>query len=180
MPKNKIKQINSYRQKLYDLGLVGAYPNKIGYGNVSIKDNKKLIRNYEKFCTGNKSTLQTNIDDLFKLQNDLSELITNLKEKGDDSGLKKEIENLQTKIKDSHQGENFSKDELNEFEGFKKEILRLEQLQKILEKDKNEVSILKDEDLFDSFNCLSDVNEGNIEFNMPVPGSGFCVSSFVS
>lgn len=43
IPKEKIKKINSYRQKLYDLRLIGAYPNKIGYGNISIKDKKKII-----------------------------------------------------------------------------------------------------------------------------------------
>jgi ribulose-5-phosphate 4-epimerase/fuculose-1-phosphate aldolase len=33
-------QINSYRNKLYILGLIGAYPNGIGFGNISIRNNK--------------------------------------------------------------------------------------------------------------------------------------------
>ncbi len=31
------KLINNYRQKLFDLGLVGAYPDGIGFGNLSIR-----------------------------------------------------------------------------------------------------------------------------------------------
>lgn len=41
--KEKIKKLNSYRQKLYKLGLIGAYPNKIGYGNISIKNKDVII-----------------------------------------------------------------------------------------------------------------------------------------
>jgi L-ribulose-5-phosphate 4-epimerase len=41
--KSKIKELNKYRQKLYNLGLIGAYKNKIGYGNISIKDKEVII-----------------------------------------------------------------------------------------------------------------------------------------
>jgi len=78
------------------------------------------------------------------LQADIDELTAALKEKGDESGLKKEIENLQNKIKDSQQDNSFSEEELNQYEGLKKEILALEQLQKKQEKDKNEISVLKE------------------------------------
>lgn len=166
---NKDRDIEFFPQShMYEIARDKKKKNKLIQEIVEEKDSENLIRNYEKFCASNKSTLQTNIDDLFKLQKDIDELTTTLKEKGDKSGLEKEIENLQTKIKDSHQGENFSEDELKEFEGFKKEILRLEQLRKILEKDKNEVSILKNEDLFNSsfsykFNQLSDLNTKAIQ-----------------
>ena len=33
-------QINSYRKKLYELELIGAYPDGIGFGNISIRNNK--------------------------------------------------------------------------------------------------------------------------------------------
>ena len=166
---NKDRDIEFFPQShMYEIARDKKKKNKLIQEIVEEKDNKNLIRNYEKFCTGNKSTLQTNIDDLFKLQNDLSELITNLKEKGDDSGLKKEIENLQNKIKDSHQDDSFSEDELNQFEELRKEILKLEQLQQKLEKDKNEISVLKEENLFDTsfsykFNQLSELNSKVIQ-----------------
>jgi len=36
--------INSFRTKLFDLGLIGAYPNGIGFGNISIRSlHKELI-----------------------------------------------------------------------------------------------------------------------------------------
>ncbi len=40
---DKIKKLSLYRQKLYNSKLVGAYPNKIGYGNVSEKQGKYVI-----------------------------------------------------------------------------------------------------------------------------------------
>ena len=36
--KQQIKEINVWRNRLYDLKLIGAYPNGIGYGNISIRD----------------------------------------------------------------------------------------------------------------------------------------------
>jgi L-ribulose-5-phosphate 4-epimerase len=39
--KNKIIDLNIYRNKLYKLKLIGAYSNKIGYGNISIRDKDK-------------------------------------------------------------------------------------------------------------------------------------------
>ncbi|MGM5485540.1 MAG: HAD-IA family hydrolase, partial [Nanobdellota archaeon] len=40
---HKIKDINSYRQKLYKMGLIGAYENKIGYGNISRKVKEGIL-----------------------------------------------------------------------------------------------------------------------------------------
>ncbi len=36
-PDSDIAQINAWRNKLHDLGLVGVYPNGIGFGNVSVR-----------------------------------------------------------------------------------------------------------------------------------------------
>lgn len=49
--KSKIVDLNNYRQKLYNLKLIGAYPNKVGYGNISMRDNKNIIISGSK--TGN-------------------------------------------------------------------------------------------------------------------------------
>jgi cell shape-determining protein MreC len=52
---------------------------------------------------------------------------------------------------------NFSEDELKQYEELKEEISKLEQKQEKQEKDKNEITALKDKDLFDtSFTELSD------------------------
>jgi len=157
-PQNHMHNIASNKEK----------KNKLIQDIVEEKYEDNLIRNYEKSCINNKSTLQNNIDDLFKLQTDIDELTSNLKEKGDKSGLEKEIENLQTKIKDSHQGEEFSEDELKEFEILKKEIVELELMLNTLENDKNEIAILKEEDLFDTsfsykLNQLSELNAKAIQ-----------------
>ena len=56
--KNKIKEINEFRQKLYDLNLVGAYENKIGFGNISIRNKKNIIISGS--TTGNLKKLNEN------------------------------------------------------------------------------------------------------------------------
>ncbi len=132
------------------------------------KDDKSLIKFYKNFCANSKSTIQTNLDDLFKLQENIDELTATLKEKGDESGLRKEIENLQNKIKDSQQDNSFSEDELKQYEVLKKEILEFEQFLQKQEKDKTEIAVLKDEVLLDSsfsykFNQLSDLNSKAIQ-----------------
>ncbi len=43
LPASKIKEIDVYRQKLYDTGLIGAYPDGVGYGNVSKKNGNIII-----------------------------------------------------------------------------------------------------------------------------------------
>ena len=142
--------------------------NKLIQDIVAEKDNKNLISNYDKFCFNNRIALQTNIDNLFKLQNEINKLTATLKEKGDEDGIKKEIEILQDKIKKSRQDNSFSEDELEQFEGYKKNILELEQLQQKLEQDKNEITTLKDEDLFNTsfsykFSQLSELNSKDIQ-----------------
>ena len=39
----EIVELNLWRQQLYKLGLIGMYPNGIGFGNLSICDNKTII-----------------------------------------------------------------------------------------------------------------------------------------
>ncbi len=130
---------------------------------VKEKGSDNLIKIYNIFCENNKSTLQTNIDDLFKLQKDIDKLNADLKEKGDESALDKEIESLQEKIKTAHQDINFTLDELEQFKQLTKEISELVQSQEALIKDKDEITMLKEQGLFDSsfeyrFNQLSEAN----------------------
>lgn len=41
MPLRFFKRLNTWRNRLYDLGLIGAYPDGIGYGNISERFDKK-------------------------------------------------------------------------------------------------------------------------------------------
>jgi hypothetical protein len=118
------------------------------------------------FCANTKSTIQTNLDDLFQLQANIDALTTTLKEKGDESGLKKEIENLHI-IFNQTLVIFFFNNALNKlvflFLVSGNFIHKLEQKQEKQEKDKNEITALKDKDLFDTsfsykFNQLSDLN----------------------
>ena len=166
---NKDRNIEFFPQShMYEIARDKDKKNKLIQDIVEEKDDKSLIKNYETFCSNNKSTIQTNLDDLFKLQANIYELTTTLKEKGDESGLKKEIENLQNRIKESQQGNSFSEDELKQYEKLKEDILKLEQLQQKQKQDKTEITSLKEEDLFDSsfsykFNQLSELNSKSIQ-----------------
>jgi ABC-type cobalamin/Fe3+-siderophores transport system ATPase subunit len=166
---NKGRDIEFFPQShMYEIARDKEKKNKLIQDIVEEKDDKSLIKNYEIFCANNKSTIQSNLDDLFKLQANIDELTTTLKEKGDESGLRKEIESLQNKIKDSQHDNSFSEDELKQYEDIKKEILEFEQLLQKQEKDKTEIAVLKDADLFDSsfsykFNQLSDLNSKAIQ-----------------
>lgn len=41
LPYEQINEINTFRNKLFQAGLIGAYENGIGYGNISIRHEKK-------------------------------------------------------------------------------------------------------------------------------------------
>ena len=165
--KNKDRDIEFFPQNhMYEFAREKDKKNELIQTIVNEKEQENMIKDYHKFCDSNKSTLRTNIDDLFKLQTIINELNLTLKEKGDKNGLEKEIKSLQNKIKNTHQNQN--QNDLNEFEVLKKEILKLQLSLKKLEKDKNEISILKNENLFDSsftykFNQLSDLNTEGIQ-----------------
>lgn len=166
---NKDRDIEFFPQNhMYEIASDKAKKNKLIQEIVAEKDNESLIKNYKVFCIGNKSTLQTNIDNLFELQSNIDELTSSLKEKGDKGGLEKEIESIKNKINKTHNNDNFSKDALNKFEEIRRSILETEKKLQQLAKDKNEIAILKDEDLFDKsfeykFNSLSDLNSQAIQ-----------------
>jgi methylthioribose-1-phosphate isomerase len=52
-----IAEINKWRNKLYNLGLIGAYPNGIGFGNISIRQ-----KNNEFIITGSATGNLKNLD----------------------------------------------------------------------------------------------------------------------
>ena len=47
--KGKLVEINKWRQNLYRLGLIGKYPNGVGFGNISIREGSGF------FITGSKT-----------------------------------------------------------------------------------------------------------------------------
>jgi hypothetical protein len=166
---NKDRDIEFFPQNhMHKIARDKKKKNDLIRGIIEEKYEKNLIKNYENFCTNNKSTIQTDIDDLFKLQKKINELTVTLKEKGDESGLKEEIKSLKIKIKNSQQDNSFSKDELMQYDALKEKILEIEQLLQKYENDKTEIATLKDEGLFDSsfsykFNQLSNLNSKAIQ-----------------
>lgn len=53
---NKLRKIIKWRKRLYKMGLVGAYKNEVGFGNISIRDGKGFI------ITGSKTGNLKDID----------------------------------------------------------------------------------------------------------------------
>lgn len=166
---NKNRDIEFFPQShMYEIARDKNKKNNLIRQIVEEKDSENIISSYESFCIGNKSSIQTDIDNLFKLQTRTNELNTTLKGIGDKDGLEKEIENLNFKIKTAHQDNTFSENNRIEFEVLTKAVLDLEQLIKKLKKDKKEITSLRNEDLFDSsfsykFNQLSDLNTKTIQ-----------------
>jgi len=166
---NKDRDIEFFPQShMYEIARNKEKKNKLIQDIVEEKDDDSLIKNFEKFCTNNRNSLQKNLDDLFDLQANIYEFATALKEKGDESGLRKEIESLQNKIKESQQNNSVTEEEMNQYETLKNEVFQIEQLLQKQESDKSEIAVLKDEDLFDSsfiykFNQLSELNSESIQ-----------------
>lgn len=158
---NVARDIEFFPQSyMYDIARNDEQKNKLIQSIVEEKDNNGLIKDYEKFCDVNKTTIQSDLDNLFELQKSVDALTGDLKEKGDKEGLEKEIKNLESKIKSSQQDTKFQESELKKYECLKQEILDCERKIQESEKDKFEIFSLQNEELFDpsfiyKFNKLS-------------------------
>jgi len=135
---------------------------------VEDEDKGEYLLNYERFCAKNAARLQANVDALFELQSKINILRSDLKELGDKSGLENEINSLKQRMQDSNSGESFSKEDLKEYEGLKKNIIDLQLELKTLNDNKKEIEGLRDESILDSsfsykFNQLSEEQEKSIQ-----------------
>ncbi len=158
---NKIRDIEFFPQNhMYDIARDIEKKDRLIEGIVKEKDTDSVLDDYESFCTSTKTTIQTNIDNLFELQAEQNVYKAQLKEKGDKEGLEKEIENIESKIKEIHD-DDFSTDDLDKYEKVKRALLEKEQLLIYIQKDKHEIELLKEENLFNQsfiykLNGLSD------------------------
>ena len=159
--KNKSRDIEFFKQShMYEIARDQGKKDKLIESIVRGKDTSSILDAYENFCSSNKSTIQTNLDDLFEIQAEQNQRKSLLKEKGDKEGLEKEIKSIESKIKDVH-SDTFTPEDLINYEEIKKHLLAKEQLLKQAKIDINEIQILKEENLFDQsfaykFNELSD------------------------
>lgn len=166
---NKDRDIEFFPQSyMYEIARNKANKDILIQNIVEDKDEKGLIKIFESFCASNKSKIQNDLDDLFRLKNAIDESMILLKEKGDESGLNKQIEILSEKIKEYQKVDNITEQNLKEFETLKQEILYKEQLLKKLLNDKSEINALRDEELFNpsfiyKFNKLTDLNSREVQ-----------------
>lgn len=126
------------------------------------------INTYQKLCLDNRKNIQAQIDRLFDLQNEISEQDHILKTKGDKVGLETEINAINHKIQQSHQNDKFSKEDLVAFRALENDISNIEQIQNKINTDIKEISLLREEEIFnplfiDRFNQLSEINAEDIK-----------------
>jgi len=74
VPLERLLEINKWRNKLYDLGLIGVYDNGIGFGNISIRAKNNFIITGS--ATGNLKRLNENHYSLVKKYNFMENSLT--------------------------------------------------------------------------------------------------------
>lgn len=131
-------------------------------------DDQQKLNNYDDFCSQNKDNIQTNIDILFQLQQTINDANLSLKEKGDKTGLKIEIQNINNSISVIKKNDSFSDEDTEKFEEINGCIVELEQRIRALKKDKNYILSFKNEQLFNpsiihKFNELSDYSKPKVD-----------------
>jgi predicted ATPase len=97
----------------------------------------QLIINYDSFSSENNSDITTKINKLFQLQEDLIKRKLKLKEKGDEKGIKSEIEKLTKELSELKLKIQITEQELEEYNTLK---LQLDELAKLNENYSSQVS----------------------------------------
>lgn len=133
---------------MHDIARNQSKKDKLIEGIIKDTDSQQKLNNYSDFCNQNEGDIQTNIDILFKLQQNIDKANHSLKEKGDKAGLEKEIENINSIILSIKKNDNFSDNDSKQFNKINKFIIDANQYIKTLNNDKAYITSLKDEQLF--------------------------------
>ncbi len=97
----------------------------------------QLITNYDSFSNENNSDVTSKINKIFQLQDDLGKRYLKLKEKGDEKGIKSEIEKLTSELSELKLKIQITEQELEEYNKLK---VKLEDLTKSNENHSSQVS----------------------------------------
>nr|WP_139699551.1 hypothetical protein [bacterium endosymbiont of Bathymodiolus sp. 5 South] len=167
--KDKKRDIEFFPQNhMHDIARNNGQKDGLIQGIIKNTDEQKKINTYHAFCTTNKETIQSAIDNLFKLQDSINNNNISLKEKGDKEGLEIEIKGINNAISKIKIDDNFSDDDVIEFKKIRKYIVEAKQYIKILNNDKTQILSLKNEQLLNysipyKFNELSDYSKPKID-----------------
>lgn len=110
--------------------------------------NDKLLEEYDKNNNEIEKELGKNIIELFQLQTQLEKNKEELKEKGDKNGIEKEIDNLNTKIKQLSTNADFTEDQQKTYERLKADINKKQEDINQLNKDIEVLESLKEISIF--------------------------------
>ena len=120
----------------------------------------QLITNYDSFSSENNSDITTKINKLFQLQEDLVKRKLKLKEKGDEKGIKSEIEKLTKELFDLKLKIKITEQELEEYNKLK---LQLDELAKSNENYNSQIS--KIQSLKEKFFLNKDIDFDIVSLN---------------
>ncbi len=122
----------------------------------------QLITNYDSFSSENNTDITTKINKLFQLQEDLVKRNTKLKEKGDEKGIKSEIEKLTKELSELKLKIQITEQELEEYNKLKQQ---LEELTKSNENYNSQIS--KIQSLKPKFFINKDIEFDIVSLNDP-------------
>jgi predicted ATPase len=120
----------------------------------------QLITNYDSFSSENNSDITTKINKLFQLQEDLGKRKLKLKEKGDEKGIKSEIEKLTKELSELKLKIQINEQELEEYNRLK---LQLDEITKSNENYSSQVS--KIQSLKEKFFINKDIDFDIVSLN---------------
>ncbi len=166
---NKERDIEFFPQShMHDIAREQDKKDELIEGIIKNTDEQQKIDIYRKFCITNKEEIQSDIDNLFKLKNDINNKNILLREKGDKDGLELEIKNITIAISATEKNNDFSDNERKNFEEVSKFLVESKQYINTLNEDKMHILSLKGELLFSplvsyKFNELSDYSRPKID-----------------
>lgn len=148
---NDERDIDFFKQShMYEVARDKQKKDLLIKGIIDDKDQKNIIKNFYSFCISNKIKIQNDLDALFELQKNVTELKLELKEQGDENGLRKEIISLTEKIDEAHKQGSATPEELEKYKLLKHEIAKIQQSLTKIETDEAQIHQLMNEDFFDS------------------------------
>jgi ABC-type cobalamin/Fe3+-siderophores transport system ATPase subunit len=153
---------------MYEIATSVAKTNEIIETIIKENDTDKNLSKYDSFNSSNRTEIINKLNNLFQLQTEIDNYKNELKEKGDKSGITKEIKSLEDKIKAINSGSAISKEDLTAYEELIKLISQREQSIKLANEDLTIIKKLQVYTVFNTsleyeFNGLSDTTRETVK-----------------
>jgi predicted ATPase len=167
--KNSARDIEYFPQShMYKIAVDQSELNLLVEKIVKSKDENSILARYNEFVGQNKLNISALVNEVFLLQASINAKITELREKGDKSGIETEIANLDLKLQNLKTDATISDETLEQYRCLTKSIAERDETINQAEKDKTELLAIRDKSIFNeslSFELkrLRDATKDNIE-----------------